>query len=264
MSYKIVADDVGVSKEINDAIVDLINKKIVSKVSVVAGVSDGFLRDNIGEDTEVGLHVRFSGTSKIIGLNLTKDVTPFKFIYLTLTNKVSIDMLVDNIEHQFNILRNQGFRVDYMDTHHHVHVIPRVLDALILCAKKVGINSIRCITIEKKYIFFYLGSLLRYGFFMQIPKLILLYLMGLWMKKKLDKAEVDYSKNLFLMPLAKGGNYEGLLKAILRKFKYRDTIAEIVSHPGFKTGLNQFDDYSKGRFIEYQSLINQGYFLSGR
>jgi hypothetical protein len=76
--------------------------------------------------------------------------------------------------------------------------------------------------------------------------------MGILMKNKLDKSNINYCRNLVLMPLAIEGDYPGLLKEFVKKFKDKD--AELVIHPG-KLEAVQCDNYSK-RYIEYNSIID--------
>ena len=104
---------------------------------------------------------------------------------------------------------------------------------------------------RKRYLPFYFYSLIRYGFITQVPKLFILYSLGAVMKRTLDKYQIQYSKNLVLMPLALHGDYAGLIKSFYRRFKDQD--AEIVTHPGLMQDTG-FDEYIEGRKIEYEAL----------
>jgi hypothetical protein len=77
---------------------------------------------------------------------------------------------------------------------------------------------------------------------------------GSFMKFKLNKAHIDYCKNLILMPLAQRGNYSGLLRELLARFKDKD--AELVTHPGLEMKTNSPDNYSMGRYVEYCSILD--------
>jgi predicted glycoside hydrolase/deacetylase ChbG (UPF0249 family) len=255
MTCKIVADDYGMSKEINHAISELVRKDIISKVSVMANESIEYSINDIGENVEVGLHLNLTANTKIIGINQDKKISFFKLLYFIYTKQLNVDQIVNNIRHQHEFLRYRGFKISYLDTHHHIHIIPQVLEALIIYAKTEGITSIRCITMEKKYLFFYLYSLTRFRFFAQVPKMIFLYSMGTLMKPKLDRAQINYCKNLVLMPLAIGGDYTKLLRELLNKFKNKNV--EIVVHPGLEVKTNKSDSYSTGRYIEYYTILNQ-------
>lgn len=251
---RIVADDYGMSVEINHAISELIKKKIVSKVSVMANESLEYSMSDIGERAEAGLHINFMSDAGLTETNQDKKKSFLNLLYLIYSGKLNINRVIDNIEKQFKVLESKGFKVCCLDTHQHMHVIPELLKALIAFAKANAIKSIRCITIEKRYLFFYFYSLMRFGFFTQVPKMIFLYAMGKLMKLQLDKAQINYCRNLFLMPLAGRGNYQGLLEEFLDKFEDKD--AEIVVHPGLEAGTSACDDYT-GRHIEYISILKQ-------
>lgn len=253
MGLKIVADDYGMSVEINHAISELVRKKIVSKVSVMSNESIEYSLSDIGE-VETGLHINLISYTKGIGINQDKKISPLKLLYFIYTKRLKIKQITDTIKHQFELLEDRGIKISYLDTHQHIHIIPRLLKLLIMFAKTKGINSIRCITMERKHLFFYLYSLMRFGFLTQVPKMIFLYSLGLLMKMKLDKSQINCCKNLILMPLAVRGNYSGLLKELLNRFKDED--AELVAHPGLETKTIKNDNYSSSRYIEYCSLLD--------
>jgi len=240
MSLKIIADDYGLSVEINHAISKLVYKNIVSKVSVMANELIQYQSSDI-KQAETGLHINYN-------------IPPLKLLYLIYTKRLSDEQIKHSIARQFNFLKERRFKISYLDTHQHVHIIPGLLNLLIMIAKTEGIDSIRCITMSRRHLCFYLYSLIRFGFLAQVPKMILLYLGGFLMKIKLDKYKINYCKNLVLMPLAKSGNYEGLLKTFVKRFKGED--AELVTHPGLETENHNIDKYSEGRYTEYRSLLN--------
>lgn len=251
MSCKLVADDYGMSIGINHAISELAGKNIISKVSVMANEQVECSANDLGK-TETGLHINLLSYVKGRGIVTDRQISPLKFLYLIYIRRIDAGQIADNINRQIEALELRGFKASYMDTHQHVHILPAVLDAMIACARQRKINSMRCITMERRYLFFYLFSLLRFGFFAQAPKMIFLYAAGVLMKLKLNKAEINYCKNLILMPLAGGGDYQGLLRRIVNKFKGTD--AEIVTHPGLETGGFNPDDYT-GRDIEYNAIL---------
>lgn len=255
MLCKIVADDYGMSIEINQAISELVKKNIVSKVGVMANESIRYSVSDISDNIETSLHINLVSKPEIIGINHNKKkISLLKLLYLLYTRQLNINHILDSINQQYRILHSRGFKISYLDTHQHVHIIPKILKSVITYAKTKGIDSIRCITMERRYSFFYFYSLMRFGFFDQVPKMIFLYAMGILMKLKFDKVQIDYCKNLILMPLAGRGDYAGLLKEFLNKFKDKD--AEIVIHPGLGAETI-YDDGYFGRYIEYLSMLQQ-------
>ncbi|MDO8281289.1 MAG: ChbG/HpnK family deacetylase [Thermodesulfovibrionia bacterium] len=252
MGVRIIADDYGMSLEINNAISDLISRNIISKTSVMASDICTYVPTDI-EKAETGLHIDFAVPMKGAIISTPPQISLIRLLFFIFINKFKAGHMIDVIKYQHDLLKSKGIKVLYLDTHKHVHIVPRILNALIFYAKNNGIKSIRCLTMERKYYLYYLRSLIRHGFLAQIPKMILLYSLGVLMKMKLDKSEIHYSNNLFLMPLALRGNYSGLLMDLLTKLKDED--AEIVTHPGLETECIGADTYIKGRYIEYSSLL---------
>ena len=253
MNCKIVADDYGMSLEVNHAISELVCKNIVSKISIMANESIQYQSSDI-EQAETGLHINLIAYMEGTRTRQDNRVSPLKLLYLLYTKRLNDVQIKDSILHQLNFLEERGIKISYLDTHQHVHIIPRLLNLLIIFAKAKGIDSIRCITMSRKHVCFYLYSLMRFGFLTQVPKMILLYSFGFLMKMKLDKCKINYCKNLVLMPLAGSGDYEGLLKTLFKRFREED--AEFVTHPGLQMGTYLADKYSSGRYIEYCSLLN--------
>jgi predicted glycoside hydrolase/deacetylase ChbG (UPF0249 family) len=254
MKCRIVADDYGMSEEINNAISDLVHRGIVLKVSVMANKYLEYSINDFGGKAETGLHVNFTTGMKSSGAKNGGKSSLIKLLYLIFTRKLNIDFILDEVEQQYKEVENKGFKICHLDAHQHIHIIPKVLQSLIICARNKNIDSIRCITMELKYMPFYIISLMRSGFLRQVPKMIFLYSMGGVMKFKLNKAKINFSSNLILMPLATGGKYEELLKVLLNKFKNEN--AELVTHPGLETGSAMPDNYTDGRYIEYRSIVN--------
>ena len=246
MRCKIAADDYGMSIEINTAILELINSNVISKVSVMANDAMEYSIDP-DKKIETGLHVNLTLCSDRRG----EAISPLNFFYLCFTNEMTTGKIIESIARQYKALQSKKFRISHLDTHHHVHIIPKVLNALIIFAKKNAINSIRCFTMDKKFFFLYLYCLIRFGFIAQVPKMIFLYLVGTIMKSEFDKCKIRYSKNLVIMPLAQKGDYAALLNELLRRFK--DIDAEFVTHPGLIHAIRE-DKYTAGRKIEYDAL----------
>lgn len=255
MACKIVADDYGMCAEVNRGISELVKKNVLSKVGVMANESFKYSSSDINNNVKIGLHINLVSNPKIIGINNhKKKASLLKLLYLLYTRQISVNQVFDSVDQQYQLLESKGFEISYLDTHQHVHIVPRILKSIITFAKTRGINSIRCITMEKRYFPYYLYSLVHFGFIKQLPKMLLLYSMGVVMKIVLDKNGISYGRNLVLMPLATGGNYSGLLREFVSKFKDED--AEIVVHPGLEVETITGDGYL-GRYIEYLSLLQQ-------
>ncbi|RPI77463.1 MAG: ChbG/HpnK family deacetylase [Desulfobacteraceae bacterium] len=252
MGYIITADDYGMAPEIDRAIFELIHRKILSKVSIAVDQAAPYRAGGIPGDIQTGLHIVLPVCKNRNGNGHAKLLIVWKLFFMSFFHATAkTEKLIESISHQYNTIIEQGFKVQHLDAHLHLHIIPGMLKPMILFAKGKQIHSIRCITMEIKFFVFYCFSLIRCGFASQIPKIVLLYTAGLFMKRVLDKHHIGYTRNLVLMPLASQGNYGELLQAVVSKAGERDV--EIVTHPGFiqKCG---FDDYIEGRQKEYEAL----------
>jgi len=250
----ITSDDYGISPEINSAIIQLIIKNKLTKVSVMYG-------DFVIPDTRInisnvltGLHIDFIYRSIYSANKKIVSISPFK-LFLNCYFSRNFDKLkyYQHIKIQADFIKSKGFKINYIDTHLHVHILPKILDILISFAKQNSIEDIRCITMRFKYFPKYIYLLIKNGFTSQVFKIILLYFFGFFMKKKLVKNNISFSKNLVLMPFAGKGNFNELLYQLLNLFN--DDFVEFVTHPG-EIQQKPFDEYNEGRNIEYNSLTN--------
>ena len=142
MGLKIVADDYGMLPEINHAVQELIRNNVVSKVSVMANEYIEYMQNDTDKGIEFGLHANLTA-NLFSGGSGQQNISPLRLIYLIYSRQLTIDQINDMIKYQLDVLIKRGFKVAYIDTHHHVHVIPMVLKALIGCAETAGIKSIR-------------------------------------------------------------------------------------------------------------------------
>jgi predicted glycoside hydrolase/deacetylase ChbG (UPF0249 family) len=253
MGCKFIADDYGITNEINQAILELCRRKIISKVSVMPGHCLIGLDKQQAEKVLTGLHVNLTTNAGYEAQDNNKTSSPVGLFYRCYIKRdVNVDLFIEIIRQQVELVESKGIRISYLDTHKHVHIIPKVLMALIIVAKEKRINFVRCITMRKRYFPFYFYALIRYGFIRQVPKMFILYFWGSIMKRILDKHHIEYSKNLVLMPLAMRGDYSSLMKDLYHKLIDED--AEIVTHPGLTKDIG-FDDYIAGRIIEFETLI---------
>ena len=200
-----------------------------------------------------GLHIDFVYRSIYSTNEKIVPITPLKLFYnCYLTGNFDKLRYFQHITNQANFITRKGFNINYLDTHLHVHILPKILDLLISYAKQNNINNIRCITMKFKYFPNYIYLLIKNGYFSQVFKIFLIYFFGFFMKKKLQKNKINFTKNLVLMPLARNGNYNEILYQLLNLFN--EDVVEIVTHPG-KIQQIPFDKYNQGRNIEYNSLI---------
>lgn len=241
---KIAVDDYGLHPSIDDAISALAQKGIVHKVSIMANAS--YTPNPLPNTVETGLHIDLT-TPRCFG---GPPLAPSPF-HLLKSRHLSPNEIESRIHSQYNHLIKCGFNITHIDTHQHVHLIPKILKSIITFAQTHNIPNIRTITMQPRHFPYYTTSLIQCGFFKQAFKLKAIYLSAQQMRQQLRN--YPSPPNLILMPLAQTGNYAKLLTKFIRCFQHLN--AEIVTHPGLPKGLDN-EPYIQGREIEYQSLLS--------
>ena len=100
----------------------------------------------------VGIHVSLVGerciapADKLPGLadpdgNLPESY--WEFVRRYISRRFGIDQIRAEIEAQFEMALSTGIKFTHVDSHQHLHVIPRVFDIVLDLAKSAGISTIR-------------------------------------------------------------------------------------------------------------------------
>jgi len=146
------ADDFGGSNKINTATIDLISKGLVSSVSILANgksLKQGLKLLQKYEYVSTGIHLNLTGgepvnENSILSLNMLMDGNCC-FNRKNLSNLRFINTLSVYREWcaQIDKLQDLGVTISHIDSHHHVHTLPKVFIALKMIQYKYKINSIR-------------------------------------------------------------------------------------------------------------------------
>ena len=162
----ITADDWGLSCEINAGILECVQRKLVRRVSIMASLPHAaeLARElQAIEGVETGLH--FNLTEGRIDLEHLKSLrhkpllavqkegvahftgSPFKIATLFMKNIAVKSQLQQEVtchlSAQLNRMMSLGFRIDYVDSHQHVHALPFVFSAMVPVLQQYGIKKIR-------------------------------------------------------------------------------------------------------------------------
>lgn len=113
---KYVADDWGLSREINDAILQLISVGLIQRVSVFAAAryTDYRIEELKSSTAEFSLH-----------LDLTNNEVSPSLLALALRPPSDL-VLSKAIEKQIDAFQRLGFHFQYLEAHEYAHCIPRV------------------------------------------------------------------------------------------------------------------------------------------
>lgn len=149
------ADDFGLSKDINDAIVYCFEQKLINQTTILMNgecCQEAFLlSDKYGFRDRVGLHINLvSGTPLTSEIKNTSLCTSGKFngclmkgrnrFYI---NKTVCRAVESEIEAQITAYLDMGFCLKHVDSHRHSHTNLSVINTLLKVMKKYGFSSLR-------------------------------------------------------------------------------------------------------------------------
>jgi predicted glycoside hydrolase/deacetylase ChbG (UPF0249 family) len=152
------ADDLGLTRGVNRAILETIRNGIVTSTTLMANSAayqDAV--DIVGKDSKssVGCHVLLvdgsplSPTGSVSSLLESKNgsgtfrTNLLPFLSLAAQGKINSDEIEAEATAQFKKLLASGVRVSHFDTHKHTHIFPAIYQPLIRAAKACGIKAVR-------------------------------------------------------------------------------------------------------------------------
>lgn len=143
----ICADDFGIAKNINLAIYELAFKKRISAVSCIVGSEsnkEDFVKLKSCKDQFFGLHFNLTHSHYSSATKTHK--SPSQSILTIYANFITNNFSQKKIETEFT----QQWKIfgdlmqkypDYLDSHHHVHQLPLISDAVLNALTKIGCES---------------------------------------------------------------------------------------------------------------------------
>lgn len=161
MKPEVAADDWGFSKGINEGILDLARLGIVQTVSLVANAPD--LNHGLSElksikGVKFAWHMNFTAGKPLTQVAQPKCFPTLKeFIWLWSIGKIKPFELIGEARAQIQLLKEMVGNISEGDGHHHVHLVPGVLELIQPLYKEFGITSIR-LPMERSHLTSYLGS----------------------------------------------------------------------------------------------------------
>ena len=159
MKKKIIhtCDDFGLHSSINEAVLETYENNMLSGASIVPSgraVEDAISIAKICKSLNIGLHFTLieefpiSNPTQITSL-LAKDGKFFKnykeFILKFILGKIDQEHIQIELENQILFLKNQGIKINYLDSHQHLHMFPLIFDIILPILKKYEIYFIRCV-----------------------------------------------------------------------------------------------------------------------
>lgn len=219
----VTADDIGLTKSINEGIAKACREGIVSSVSVMPA----------GEAFEDALKVIKDLGLKEIGAHLslteTKPLLSSSRFYLNhnrffkdiLFGRPDLGWVRRELKAQLELLKRAGVKITHINSHEHIHMIPEILNIFISLAKEFNIPALRYPRRDRPMRPFNIRDLYK--------KSVLSYFSG--RSRDIFKSSGLLYTDHFLGLLDAGKLKEDLLIEMLSCLK--DGVTELVCHPGF-------------------------------
>lgn len=234
------ADDFGMSKAFNKAVLDGYNSGFLTSASICANgdAFDAAVNEIIPECQNLGMGVHLN----VIEGNSLLNGEKFNNGYLKLMHLANNPIFLEKTEKEFRLQIEKVLKfskVDHLDSHVHVHAIPNIFEITCKLAKEYEIKQVRTQS-EKFYTVPSLGMHLNLRYPINLLKVVLLNTFS--KKNKQTIKEYGLQTNDYLI----GVGYTGMMneKTIFHGLSAieEDAVVEALIHPcnfGFLTGNNQ-------------------------
>lgn len=240
MKYLIVtADDLGLTKSINEGISRACREGIVKSVSVIpTGEAFDDAVDIIKELglEHIGAHLALTETKPV--LNSSKYYKNHnKFFLDLLIGRIKPEDIYNELKAQLDILRGTGIDISYINSHEHIHIVPEVMNIFLRLAREYGIKAIRYPRGDRPP---------RISSPADVYKSSVLSFFAGKTKDMVEKSGLLYT-DYFLGLLDAGRLREDAIVNMLNNLK--DGVTELVCHPGFLSP-DVLDRYSWHKWAE--------------
>lgn len=241
-SLIINADDFGLSEKVSAGIAEACRDGIVNSLSIIPNTADfeKSLKLLDGIDANTGIHFTLShgkplsnNVSSLVGQN--GYFHPLKTLHIrSFFGLLREEDIEKELSAQLARVREKIPRISHIDSHHHVHILPKVRDVVARLATENGIRYVRSP---------YSGNFTPKGFLVSLFK-------GarpeFWRSRGIKTSDNFFGFNL--------GGRKDLLKKWQRLLKNLPCgVTEIMVHPGLLDEATG-DCYKNGRVIELEVL----------
>lgn len=213
------ADDFGLSKDVNDAIIEAHEFGTITSTSIMTNMNAFDHAVNSYEKTlGIGIHLNLTQGNSLITNNPFNKFNKYKAIAY-LTNKIFAEK---EFRKQIEKVLDTGIKPDHLNTHHHIHAFRPLKELVVQLANEYHIYKIR------------------------------------WPQEKLSfkPNNLIMNFNLSKCPIKTTDNFFGLNQAILKnKFLDFEGSAELCCHPS-KSSEDILNNKTGLRKLEFEALTN--------
>ena len=227
-SLKIIADDLGLHKSVNDGIIFLLKESKIDGASLMPNgeaFDDAITQLRNSPSSNIGVHINFVEEKSLVSGKLMPKNNKIFFVkyLLGLVNK---EYIREEVEAQIRKCIQAGIGPAFINGNQHLHLLPGIMDIVINLAKKYNIPYIR---IVNEPLDFSRGELFRQA------QLLFLNFLSKLAKNKIKKSGLE--SNDYFVGFINAGNMGemDIKKAQELSRKYPDKIIELGCHPGHET-----------------------------
>lgn len=226
-NLRIIADDLGLHKSVNDGIIFLLKNNLISGASIMA---NGEAFDDAARQClevlppNIGIHLVLVEEVALTQTSFPKNHKIFFIKYIL--GLISLKNIERELRAQLNKCIQSGIKISFINSHQHLHLLPGIVEIIIKLAKEYRISYIRVVN---ERLIFSNGKLFRK------VQLIFLKFLSKVAERKIKKAGLKC--NDFFVGFINAGN---ITKADINfagklSQKFPDKIIELGCHPGYES-----------------------------
>lgn len=146
------ADDLGASLKVNNAIFDLMSRRLISSATMMANgsaIDDAISKCKDYPYCSFGIHLNLTQFRPLI---YDKRLAPLLNVagYYQRDSVRTVSLIPDlrnaifaELSAQIESLKSKGVSISHIDSHHHIHTIPKLFGVVKALQSRFGINKIR-------------------------------------------------------------------------------------------------------------------------
>lgn len=226
---RIIADDFGIYASVNKGIASLITDSCIDGTSLMSNgdaFNDAILLSDNFSNKDIGVHLVLVEEKPLTGIKFPFNHRYFLIFYLL--GLIKLSAIRDELDAQISKCISGGIKPVFLNSHQHLHLLPRITDIVIDLAKKYNIKYIRIINEPLNF---------REGTIFRNLQLAILNYMSVVAKKKILKSGIE--TNSFFVGFLNAGNLSNrdIETAKMLNKRFPDKIIELGCHPGFEDDI---------------------------
>lgn len=224
---RIIADDLGLHKSVNDGVVFLLKENKIDGASLMANgeAFEDAIRQCINNQLyNIGVHLNLvEQRSVTLGKPMLKNHRVFFIKYIL--GLIKKDFIQRELEAQVQKVIQAGIKPVFINGNQHLHLLPGIMDVVIMLAVKYGINYIR---IVNEPVSLKMGKLFRQA------QILFLNFLSKFAKKKIKKSGLKC--NDYFVGFVNAGNLseDDIKQAWELMENSHDKVVEVGCHPGYE------------------------------